>query len=164
MLCAPVLLKPLDGANSFTTRTVTDIDVGIVQERLQSLGLKRVAKDTVHQAIDVRSHERRFHPVRDYLDALAWDGTSRVPSGYSRPTSEPTTSSYTATIGQMFLISMVARIQKPGCKVDHLPVIEGVQGKMKSTACRVLGGDWFSDNLPDVGEAKMYHSTCEASG
>jgi predicted P-loop ATPase len=153
MLCTPMLMKAVADEPGFNPRPLTDVDVGIIQERLQTLGLERVGKDTMHQAIDVRAYECRFNPVRDYLDNLKWDGTKRLESlfpvyfGADR-------SPYTARVGAMFLVSMVARIFDPGCKADHMPIVEGPQGALKSTACRVLGADWFSDHLPDVAGGK----------
>jgi predicted P-loop ATPase len=153
MQCTPILQHSLTGENDFVPRPLTDIDVGIMQDRLQRLGLKRLPKDAMHQAVDVRAHERSFHPVRDYLDALQWDGTGRMAnlfSGYFGAEPGP----YVEAISRMFLIAMVARIYRPGCKADHMPVIEGPQGILKSMACAVLGGQWFSDNLPDIGVGK----------
>jgi predicted P-loop ATPase len=153
MLRVPVLRQALDGQTDFAPRPCTDVDVGLVQERLQQLGLKRISKDVVHQATEIRAHECRFHPVRDYLEGLEWDGISRLrnlfPHYFGAEDSD-----YAREIGAMFLISMVARIFVPGCKADHLPVIEGAQGTLKSSACQVLGGRWFSDSLPDVTAGK----------
>jgi hypothetical protein len=78
MLCVPMLMHSLVDEDGFTQRPCTDVDVGIVQEKLQHLGLKRVTKDVVHQAVDVRAHECRFHPIKDFLDALEWDQTPRL--------------------------------------------------------------------------------------
>lgn len=153
MMCVPMLMHSLADEGGFSQRPCTDVDVGIVQEKLQHLGLKRVAKDVVHQAVDMRAHECRFHPVRDFLTSLEWDQTPRLaglfPTYFGTPDAE-----YPKAIGSMFVISMVARIFEPGCKADHLPVVEGPQGIMKSTACRVLGGEWFSDGLPEVTAGK----------
>jgi predicted P-loop ATPase len=153
MLRAPLLMQPLEDRPEPMPRPVTDVDVGVVQERLQHLGLKRLSKDIVHQAVDVRAHERRFHPVKDYLGGLQWDGVARLADLFPNYFGAEVTR-YAQAIGPMFLISMMARILEPGCKADHLPVIEGPQGTLKSSACQILGGDWFSDNLPDVTAGK----------
>lgn len=131
-----------------TPRPITDEDVGAIQEWLQVDGIAKASKDTVHQAVDMRAKERSFHPVRDYLKALQWDGEERLDSWlYDYLKAEPT--EYAAGIGPMFFIAMVARIFKPGCKADYMLILEGEQGAMKSTACSIIGGEWFSDSLPE---------------
>ena len=60
---------------------------------------------------------------------------------------------YVRAIGPQFLISAVARIYKPGCKVDNAPIYEGPQGQGKSTALRKLAvrDEWFTDRLSHLG-------------
>jgi predicted P-loop ATPase len=131
-------------------RPLTDVDVSQVQEWLQYVGLPRIGAVIVHQAITLRAQERAFHPVRDYLKRLVWDGRPRLGTWLTRylgAASRP----YTDAIGTMFLTAAVARVFEPGCKVDYVLILEGQQGISKSSACGVLGGAWFTDSLPDVG-------------
>jgi putative DNA primase/helicase len=57
---------------------------------------------------------------------------------------------YHAEIGRMWLVSAVARVMLPGCKADYLLVLEGKQGKRKSSALRALFGEWTLEGLPDL--------------
>jgi predicted P-loop ATPase len=131
------------------TRQLTDIDIIDLTVCLQGLGLFSLSTATVQEAVQDFAAQHTVHPVRNYLDGQSWDGQPRtcvfLPR-YFGVESSP----YAAAIGQMFLISMVARIFKPGCQADYMLVLEGPQGIGKSTACKILGGRWFSDQLPDL--------------
>jgi predicted P-loop ATPase len=160
MMRAPILTKALPRAPGAELvdagelpRPVRDTDVSQLQEWLQHCGLPKIGRDTTHQAVDQRAQERAFHPIRNYLTGLKWGGEARVNRWLSYYLgAEP--SAYTAEIGRMFLVAMVARILEPGCKSDHMIVLEGRQGARKSTACSILAGKWFSDSLPDVRQDK----------
>jgi predicted P-loop ATPase len=150
MLRAPFLMKRLPkGRGHDLPRPVRDGDVSLVQEWLQRHDLRRIGKDTTNQAVDFRAEEKAFHPVCDYLNSLRWDGTQRLYS-WMHVYLGAELNDYTSGIGRMFLIAMVARVFKPGCKADYMLIFEGPQGARKSTACAILGGKWFSDNLPDI--------------
>lgn len=148
----PMLVSPIGDRGAFP-RPLTDSDVIRVQDWMQHAGIKRIAKETVADAIRLRADENSFHPVRDYLESLTWDGLPRL-DNWLRTYVGTEDGAYTRAVGRMFLISMVARIFRPGAKVDHMLVLEGPQGAMKSSACAVLGGAWFSDSMPDVSDGK----------
>ena len=156
MMRAPILNRELplaDGAARTTAgalpRPIQDTDASQLQEWLQHAGLPKIGRDTVHQGVHLRAQERAFHPIRDYLDRIRWDGTARLERWLTYYLGVEK-SLYSAGIGRMFLIAMVARIFEPGCKADYAMVLEGPQGARKSTACSILGGPWFSDSLPEI--------------
>jgi predicted P-loop ATPase len=149
----PLPLAPGARPAPLAPRPLTDDDVTRLQEWLQHVGLPRISRDTVHQAVDALARETRIHPVREWLDSLEWDGTDRLSSWLTvylgAAASLNGDGEYLAAIGRMFLIAMVARIYEPGCKADYMIVLEGEQGVEKSRACQALAGEWFSDSLPD---------------
>jgi predicted P-loop ATPase len=145
-----VLRRPLSVAASMREpQPLIDKHLADIVEWMQQAGLRQISHDNVARAVDSYAREHPFHPVRDYLDGLAWDGERRCDHWLADICGvEPTP--YHNAIGHMFLISMVARIYEPGCKADYMLVIEGDQGKLKSMLCATLAEPWFSDTLPDI--------------
>ena len=98
-------------------------------------------------AVQAVSIEHSFHPVRDYLTSLHWDGESRL-SRWVTTYMGVEWSEVRSQMGAKWLISAVARIMRPGCKVDTCLILEGFQGRKKSTALGALFSDkWFSDQI-----------------
>lgn len=130
-----------------------DVRTAVWLQRHWSLHL---ATELVGAALRVVAKRNPTHPVRQYLDSLKWDGTRRLPTWLSKYIGAGH-NDYTAAVGQWFLISAVARVRKPGCKADHVPVLEGAQGKRKSTALRVLASDeWFTDEISALGSKDSF--------
>lgn len=103
------------------------------------------SSNMIHEAVNVVSRQNAFHPVREYLSALpAWDGVGRIDHWLADFLHvEP--GEYTTLVSRWFLMGMVARVLQPGVKFDYCLVLEGSQGRFKSTALRILAGEWFSD-------------------
>ena len=118
--------------------------------------------DRIGQALKTVSMDHAFHPVRDRLKALQWDQTERLGEWLFEALSlnandMPTRKSqYIAAVGKWFLMGMVARVLRPGCKFDYMLVLEGPQGFRKSTLGRVLAGEYFSDTHLDLGNKDSY--------
>ena len=94
----------------------------------------------------VVSSERRYHPVKEYLSALKWDGKERIDTllvDYMGAEDTP----YVRAVTRKMLCAAVARIYEPGIKFDSMLVLNGPQGMGKSTFYAILGKQWFSDSL-----------------
>lgn len=107
------------------------------------------AKEFFEDVVKDTARKNCFHPVRDYLDELVWDGTPRI-DGWLSTYFGAKASPYTNAVGRLWLIAAVRRVREPGCKFDEMIVLESDQGKDKSTALAVLAvkEEWFTDNLP----------------
>lgn len=112
-------------------------------------GLETMGIEAARMAVEHCARKHRFHPLRDYLTNLEWDGEGRLTEWLARYVGT-TADNYHASIGYWFLLSMVARVMQPGCKCDYMMVLEGPQGIRKSEVCAILGGEYFSDTLPDL--------------
>jgi hypothetical protein len=145
-----------------------DVDDIRLAEWLQHAGVN-VPPRVAGQAAYTIGFENNFHPVRDYLAGLVWDGTARIDTWltvYLGMKTKPVAAGdeedakraiaeqdYLAAVGSKFLIGCVARIMRPGCKADCALVLEGDQGILKSTAIVSLMPNklWFTDELADLG-------------
>ncbi len=109
----------------------------------------RLGKEFFCDVVSDQARYHSFHPVRDYLDGLTWDGVKRL-SGFLPEYAGAEDSEYTRAVGRLVLVAAVRRIRHPGCKFDEMMILESKQGTNKSTGLRVLAvrDEWFNDDLP----------------
>lgn len=127
----------------------TDVDTSYTAVWLTHVYGITPANPIVDDAIELVARTNSFHPVRSYLRALAWDGVPRLADWLADYMGVPKTD-YSTRVARWYLIAMVARVMRPGVKFDYCLVLEGTQGLRKSSALRVLAGDYFSDTELDL--------------
>lgn len=128
-----VEVRPVDDAwlrRCWTTIVSEDTRLAKVGQSIIQAAVNRVADD------DVRSEPR------DWLLGLQWDGVERL-EGWLTTSFGVEASKYYSDVGRCWMVSLAARIMRPGCKVDTMPVLVGPQGTSKSSALEALGGKWY---------------------
>lgn len=111
----------------------------------------KVAKNDLLDAVAACASNQAYHPVRDYLCGLSWDGKPRLENLFIDYLGAQDTP-YTRAVTRKAFTAGVARVMKPGCKYDTMLVLVGTQGRHKSTILAKMGGEWFSDSLRTFGD------------
>jgi predicted P-loop ATPase len=110
----------------------------------------RLSVSNTYDVVAAVADDRLYHPLLEYLDRLRWDGVSRIDDWLTLYLSvDP--SDYVRAVGARWLESGVARARDPGAQVDHVLILEGPQGLGKSTTFRILGGEFYGDDIPELG-------------
>lgn len=127
---------------------IEDKDLAEVRSLIEiSYGISSPAK--IADAIMVQQNAGRFHEVRDFLDALEWDGVPRAET-LLIDFMGAEDSEYVRQVTRISLTAHVRRIYRPGCKYDHMVVLIGEQGTGKSTFLEKLALDWYSSHFMGV--------------
>jgi predicted P-loop ATPase len=126
-----------------------DHEDSLLIEWMEHQGIRITDAHATRAALTV-AREHPFHPVREYLDGLQWDGIVRIDDWLVLFLgAEPT--DYVRAVGACWLLSAVARVYQAGVKADCALILEGGQGKGKSTALDILGGEFYSDDIAELG-------------
>jgi predicted P-loop ATPase len=102
----------------------------------------------IQKAISIVADCNKYHPIRDYLNSLEWDGTERIRCACPI-FSEQRKASITYECLRLFMLGAISRVFKPGSKFEVMLCLVGGQGAGKSTFFRLLAvkDEWFSDDL-----------------
>ena len=149
------IIKPL-GYERSTSKAVTDTDMRYIRLYLEeTYGLTSEKK--IADACEIVAHQNSYHPVRDYLNSLTWDGTERI-RFCLRCFLGADADNYTYEALRLFMLGAIHRAFCPGCKFEVMLCLVGGQGAGKSSFFRLLAGkdEWFSDDLRKLDDENVY--------
>lgn len=125
--------------------------------RLEATYRIRATTERVREVMQMIARAHPYHPVRDWLSTLVWDGVPRVDAVLSRYCGAAPTEINRA-IGRKWMLGAIARVMQPGCQMDTTLILVGRQGAGKSTFFRsmVPRPEWFSDTAMDLGSKDAF--------
>lgn len=103
-------------------------------------------KEKIADALTAVLTRHSYHPIRDYLNGLTWDGVPRLDRiiiDYMGAED----SELNRAMSRKHFVAAVSRVFNPGCKYDYCLIMSGAEGIGKSTLLRVMGGRWFNDSI-----------------
>lgn len=122
---------------------IIDGDVNFLIEYFENL-YKIYQKEKTQIALANTSYRHKFHPIKDYLKNLEWDGVERVETLFIEFLGAED-NRYTREVTKRTLLGAVHRIFDPGCKFDTVLTLVGGQGLGKSTMVKRLGVKWSTE-------------------
>lgn len=131
-------------------RQIRDKDLTLIRLQMLHTYRQRVSTKELAELVQLMAEDNPIHPVREYLTQLRWDGVQRLDQMLETYAgAEP--AAVNQFLGRRWMISAVARVMKPGCKVDSVLILAGPQGYGKSTFFQTLAGaEWFRDDALDI--------------
>ena len=147
------IVKPVGWPRS--GKTLSDTDMKYILRRMEKYGISSEKK--IESAIRIVANENRYHPIRDYLNGLKWDGTERI-AHVLHHFLGAAEDEYTCEAMKIFLLGAIKRVFQPGCKFETMLCLVGGQGAGKSTFFRLLAvkDEWFSDDLRRLDDDNVY--------
>ena len=148
------IVKPLGWYRD--SPTLTDVDIKYLLLYFEENYGMTIEKK-IQDAVMVIANENRYHPVRDFLNALQWDGIERIRYCLHRFLGADA-DDYTCEAMRLFLLGAISRAFRPGCKFEIMLCLVGGQGAGKSSFFRLLAvqDDWFSDDLKKLDDENVY--------
>lgn len=113
----------------------------LAHNKLFDMGL-----EDIENALIEKAARTQYHPVKEYLNSLEWDGQPRI-NEWLTTACGVRKDAYSRDIGRKWLTAAVTRIYQPGYKFDYVLVLEGKENIGKSMVFRILGDPWFSDSI-----------------
>ena len=148
------IIKPIGFHRESTALNDTDMKYLLLYLE-ETYGLTNEKK--IDNAIGIVANENKYHPIRDYLNTLVWDGTERI-RFCLRHFLRADADDYTYEALKLFLLGAISRAFQPGCKFEIMLCLVGGQGAGKSTFFRLLAvrDEWFSDDLRKLDDDNVY--------
>ena len=115
----------------------------------------------INDALLIVEEKNKYHPIRDYLEEIAWDGIRRIETLFIDYLGAEN-NVYTRTVTRKAMVAAVARVFVPGIKFDYMLVLVGKQGIGKSHIISLLGQNWYSDSLNTVQGKEAYEQLQDA--
>lgn len=119
-----------------TSSAMNDTDFNYLMLYLENrYGLNN--ENRIRKALTVVAHQNQYHPIREYLNRLQWDGTERIPYVLHHFLGAEICA-YGTEVMRLFLLGAIHRVIRPGCKFELMLCLVGGQGAGKSTFFRFL--------------------------